>query len=229
MREVGVVLCLLFALAGCARRRAEPYVVDRTPLGADARRHGERELRRMLKDRPAMGHGIREGDALWEWTVGMFAGRGNDRPVPWSAAPPQPGYDADCRMPLDGSAAVIRVRADTDDLEVLWSRAAYELHNSQTRAASELLVRAAMAGSIDKQAYVEGVTRLEYAALGRTWGFYRAIWRPWAHERGIHTERRKWPYRLPSSYGAWIGGFDDPDGYPRDSIGAYYDRVVGRR
>ncbi len=176
-----------------------------------------------------MAHGLREGDALWEWAAGMFAGRGNDRAVLWSPDPPLAGYDADCRQPRDGSAAVIRVRDNTDDPELLWFRAAYELHNSQSSAAVDRLAGAAMAGSIGKDAYVEGVTRLEFVALGKTWDFYRAIWRPWAVERGLPTDGRKWPYRLPSRYEDWIRQYDDPDGYPWNSIALYYDRVAGTR
>lgn len=219
---------LLLALAGCAQRRPDaPYVADRTPLSLDARHHGERELRRMLDDRPPMGEHIREGDAVWEWAVGMFAGRGNDRAVRWSPVPPLAGFDADCTMPRDGSPAVIRVRAEPADAELLWIRAAYELHNSQNSANASRLDRAAMDGSIGRDAYVEGAARSEYVALGRTWDFYRAVWCPWAKERGLPTDRRKWPYRLRASYEAWIARYKDPDGYPWNPMGLHHDRIAG--
>jgi hypothetical protein len=225
----GACVVVWFLTVACVARRPDtPYALDRTPLTPDARRHGERELRRMLEDRAPMAHGLREGDALWEWASGMFAGRGSDRPVLWNAGPPQLGYDADCRHPRDGSPAVIRVRDNTEDAEVLWYRAAYELHNGQNSAAAGRLARDAKAGSIGKDAYVEGITRLEYAALGKTWDFYCAIWRPWAVESGVPTDRRKWPYRFPSRYEDWFRQYDDPDGYPWNSIGLYYDRVAGR-
>ena len=57
-------------------------------VSADALRHGQRQLRELLKDRPELARQGESAKPLFEWAVRKFAGEDLGEEIFWDAADP---------------------------------------------------------------------------------------------------------------------------------------------
>src|SRR5262245_57989986 len=77
-------------------------------LSKAALQHGEEQVRKMLKDRPAMAKNIELGDALWRWAARKFAGEDLEDTIDWDPTPPREA-SADHSVPWEERRGSIRV------------------------------------------------------------------------------------------------------------------------
>jgi tetratricopeptide (TPR) repeat protein len=180
-------------------------------LTDDASKHGETQLRKMLADRPAMAEFVKEGDALWTWTVRKFAGEDAGFPVDWNGEPVK-GFEAHHGGPLSaeehGMIAVNDIPESDDQspgerFDDLWSSAVFELHDIDGTAGFAALNLAARNGEITKSECCRRLESLEVGAGNRTRQFYVTVYLPWA-------ERAKLPATSPRNW--QCDEWDDPSG-----------------
>ena len=82
-----------------------------TRLSAEALRHGQRQVVRMLHDRPAMAQFGTDSVFLRGWAARKFAGEDFGTPIDWDPSPPVHS-DAEHLAPGGGEHAAILVEAD---------------------------------------------------------------------------------------------------------------------
>ena len=90
--------------------------------------HGEKQVRAMVADRPAMTRIVSPGDTVWTWVARRFDGEGLSYRIYWDPTPPEGGATAQHFYPSQGRRATIRLRR-SDHPSVLWSSAVFELLN----------------------------------------------------------------------------------------------------
>ncbi len=93
--------------------------------------HGEKQVRAMVADRPAMARIVSPGDEVWRWVAQRFDGVGLSYRVFWDSALPADGASASHRYP-HGERPWIRLKPSTNAQE-LWSAAVFELLNQGGR------------------------------------------------------------------------------------------------
>jgi hypothetical protein len=202
-------------------------------LPADALAHGERRVRAMLADRPAMAQHVSPGSPVWQWAARKFAGEDLAGPVDWDPSPPRDS-GADHTSPTPERCGSIRVRkfaAKLDEqgapatFDECWRRAVFELHNLAGAADFQRAAAAAAAGKLTEEEYVCQICQAEYRAAQRTRAFYIGVYLPWALEHGVKTDPRRW-------YTWWWGPaekvldrFTDRDAYPWRPYSRYYWRL----
>jgi hypothetical protein len=199
------------------------------------KRWGERQVRRMLSDRPFMRGEIDEHDELWNWAISRFAGVDTSRRVLWN--PAQPISEAQC-IPHSrfnyGQILVSRCylagQKKGKDLtfEDAWSSAAFELQNLKLSENHNRLVKQARVGSITKQAYVRSVMALEFIAMQETRAFYVTVALPWMAKKQHVTDPELW-YTHSACWGSFddfLAEFSDALQFHFDSYGEFYDECA---
>ena len=84
----------------------------------------------------------------------------------------------------------------------------------------------ALDGKLSREEWVRGCTRLEYNALQRTKTDFAKLWLPLAGTRFITINKTFWGADIAETYEGWISLYRDPNDYPWDVFGAYYDRQI---
>src|SRR5262249_48765661 len=84
----------------------------------------------------------------------------------------------------------------------------------------------ALDGKLSREEWVRGCSRLEYNALQRTKGDFTKLWLPLAGTRFMTITKSFWGADTPATYESWISPFRDPNDYPWDVFGAYYDSKI---
>ncbi len=202
-------------------------------LSAAALKHGDEQVRQMLKDRPAMAKHVAPGSRLWQWAARKFAGEDLGDTIDWDPAPPRDA-GADHTPPTRAKRGSIRVRkfaAKLDEqgaaatFDECWRRAIFELHNITGAADFQRAQAAAAAGKLTEEEYVRQVCQAEYHAAQRTRAFYVRVYLPWAIGHGVKTDPRRW-------YTWWWGAaenvldrFPNRDAYPWRPCARYYWRL----
>ena len=88
------------------------------------------------------------------------------------------------------------------------------------------LYELAIKGELSREEWIRENSRLEYGALRRTAEDYVRLWQPLAMTRPASTTSAFWGGDVPPSYESWISLYRDPDGYPWDVFGRYYDQQI---
>jgi tetratricopeptide (TPR) repeat protein/protein involved in polysaccharide export with SLBB domain len=172
----------------------------KTPLSADAMRHGERQLRQMLKDRKAMEKHGKLAEPLYQWAIRKCAGEDLGEAVFWNAGNPTPHVDGDNQRPMDEEPGWIRVREEHGDgpelgrrsFEDVWCTAVFELYNIANSDDFQRLDRRALRGEVSRVQYVTETIRIESRAAEKTRSFYIHVFLPWAKQHKIATNPISW-------------------------------------
>lgn len=197
---------------------------------------GEEQVTRMAKDRPEMGRYVSKTDAVWQFCARAFAGEAIGEPVLWENGMPEGDrYTSDHQDPFEGKRGYIRVRkvygagderGRALSCEELWSCVVYEIENIRNCKGFDALYETALQGRMSREEWVRENSRLEYDALRRTAKDYEQLWLPLAETRQIFSKNAFWGTDIPATYEAWISQYRDPDGYPWDVYGRYYDLSI---
>jgi tetratricopeptide (TPR) repeat protein len=161
---------------GDAGQNYQPTTVKE--LAPEALAHGEEQVRRMLRDRPAMAKHVASGDKLRVWAARKFAGEDLDRLVDWESVQPRSALAESSAGDGDMHAA-IRVASAIDlssDVEAgfddLWSRAVFELLNVGASRDWERQFAKAYEGSVTSDQFVQALMAGEVSVTQRTRAFY---------------------------------------------------------
>src|SRR5262249_23961833 len=169
-------------------------------LSADALRHGEEQIRKMLHDRPAMAEHVEPGSEVWNWAVRKFAGEDLGSPIDWDAEPPRKETDGQTHPMTDTRPAAIHVAQRSSDgpadreltFGELWAAAVFELHNALESKSFVRLNEQALEGKLSREEYVIGYCDVEERSAQRTRAFYLSVFLPWARSHGIDTSPDEW-------------------------------------
>ncbi|MBN1341986.1 MAG: hypothetical protein JXQ73_04860 [Phycisphaerae bacterium] len=195
--------------------------------------YGQAQVRRMLKDRPTMAEHVKEGDAIWQWAVGRFAGEDLGLRVHWDPNRPRPGWYYERLFPWKDQEPLIRVNdvyaAEANAPEPMtftdsWGYTVSALYEIAEARRYLQVYEDGVEGRISRHDYIVRNAKADYRVAERVAGFHRTVWTPWARDKGIAIA----PFRISAKYCAtyetWFDQFKDPDSwYPWGSWGVYYD------
>jgi tetratricopeptide (TPR) repeat protein len=173
-------------------------LTDKT-LDPEAFAHGEKQVRKMLKDRPLMAKHVAPGDALWTWAVRKFAGEDLGQLIDWDADPPTVS-SAETKPAKGSEHAFIRIAErqpggddESSQFEKLWTCAVFELNNSAASAEFLRLDQQVRQGNLTCEQYVEACLNSEQPASQRTRAFYLNYYLNWMQQHGsLKTDPREW-------------------------------------
>lgn len=198
--------------------------------------HGTKQIREMIKDRPEMGLFVKEGDTIWNWTVRQFAGESTKCKIFWSPdellqeKPPEYVSFVNMDSPEGPGSIMIRRYNKSGvpiDGERLWSACVFELLNAKYFGLNQHKIHDDVYKmSLSKAEYIERITRCEYQARLETAAFYSKYWRPYAETNSLTATDWYWRPNTPATYEEWMKQFTDPNAYPFDDYGNYYDRNI---
>lgn len=221
-----------FSSAGTLPGLPEP----KTNLSPAELAFGERQMARMVKDRPELKRYVSRTDAVWQFCVRAFAGEVIGEPIFWENSLPEGyAYLADHQDPYQGRRGNIRIRRTYPSgsessrplsCEELWSCAVFEIENIRNYKAFNALFEQALKGALSREDWVRENSRLEYGALRRTAEDFARLWLPLATSRRISSNSELWAVDIPTTYESWISLYRDPAGYPWNAYGRYYDRQI---
>jgi tetratricopeptide (TPR) repeat protein len=206
-------------------------------LAPEALQHGEEQVRRMVRDRPAMARFDKESDFLRQWAVRKFAGEDFGEPFDWDPAPPKDS-DAENVAPTGGRRACIRVeplysvgpnKGKPRGFEELWAGAAFELHNINYARQFLRLHEEAGEGKLSKEQFVADIWKYEYLAAQRTRAFYVQVFLPWAEKQKLPTDPGLWFAAWWESAADTLAGFMDKTAYPWRPYARQYDWMTVHR
>jgi hypothetical protein len=207
-----------------------------TNLSAADLAFGEEQMSKMAKDRPEFGRFVTKDDAIWQFCVRAFAGAAIGEHIVWdNTLPEDKGYRSENLGPYDGQPAFIRIRNNSDSAgdrgrplscEELWSCAVFEIENIRNHKAFMALFYQALHGKLTREEWIRGCTRLEFQAMQRTKRDSVTLWLPLVETRSISFTKSFWGLNSPDTYERWISLYRDPNDYPWNVFGAYYDQKI---
>ncbi len=158
---------------------------------------GEKQLKQMLKDRPAMALYVTQGDDLWNWTVRQFAGEvsgvevgwnntwygpeaggRNDRDAATTFWPPSDKIHVTVTAKYGGLGNLknqAELKGKPKDGPMLWYDTIFELFNSQKMVRFMKVCRRAMEGKIDRETFILEIDMVENGTRKEAFDFYQNI------------------------------------------------------
>jgi len=197
---------------------------------------GEQQVSSMVHDRPELARYVSRDCALWQFCVRAFGGEAIGERILWdNNLPAGKEYRSDHMAPYAGQSGRIRIRKNYAagpergqalSCEELWSCAVFEIENIRNFRAFLALYYKALNGELSREEWIRANSKLEYGALRRTAGDYRRLWQPLALARQQLSSAEFWGLEIPATYEEWISQYRDPNSYPWDVFGRYYDEQV---
>ena len=187
------------------------------PLTKADMRFGERQVKRMLSDRPQMRGLIKKRDELWMWTARQYAGEYTGRRYNWQKNPETSGTGVDKfgawhNFDVDTGSGYVTVKKTREDgllatPEQMWAGVIYELFNVRNDSDFQEAWADVLAHKLSKADYTARSTRLEYNALKELSKFYSTNWKPQAQKFGYESLSWYWFPELPDTYEAWVAKY----------------------
>ena len=154
-------------------------------LSREALRHGEEQVRRMLKDRPAMAEHVNPGDKLWTWAVRKFAGEDLGSLINWDPGSPALGSSVSPPFGIHHAHMKVALRRPKEEnyapreFHDLWSSAVFELYNAMSFREFARIEEQAQSGQLTRDQYVLALLNAEELAAQRSRAFYIKFLVPW--------------------------------------------------
>ena len=205
---------------------------------------GNEQVTQMLKDRPAMAtysdskgvvHTLAPDDPLFVAAATLFEVDGSVTHIAWNSQQPTTMCEIADHSISTAQNPVTWIRLSTTEpcyntgaipFERLWSALFFEFENILNDSFFTSLTHDAYAGKFSKCEWVEQTTRLEYSALNLQKTFYLSTFAPWATGHDFVSNSGLWKSTLPSTYESWAATFKNPNSYPWDSWGSFYDNQI---
>ncbi|MEN6452342.1 MAG: tetratricopeptide repeat protein [Thermoguttaceae bacterium] len=206
-------------------------------LSAESLRHGQEQVRRMLRDRPAMAQYSQAAAFVRDWAARKFAGEDFGDLIDWDPSPPLHS-DAEHLAAAGNDHAAILVEENYTSgpnegkprsFEELWAGAIYELYNVSYSREYVRLNDEADQGKISKEAFVGGILKSELLAAQRTRAFYVRVFLPWAAKQKLATNPAHWFCDWWDSTENLLASFPDKSLYPWHPYGRTYDWMAVHR
>ncbi len=196
---------------------------------------GMTQVDKMMKDRKPMSFLVKKGDPIYTWVVRQFAGEACGERISWNAEEDlgKPSeYRADHCYPSKDERAYIRIRSNNGagnfyDEHSLWESCIFELHNIRNFKAFEKVFHDACKGKMTKDEWLRRNTLIEYKSNIAVKDFFYRHWAPYLQAKGIDSGEHLWNVDwTPNTFDKWIKAYNDPNGYPWDYWGTYYDNQI---
>lgn len=181
---------------------------QKKPVNSAAIARGEQQVRRMLRDRPAMAAFGEKARVLHEWAARKFAGEDLRQEMLWDAS--EPVFDAENLVPSGDRPGRIRIRGEYRDgpdkgkerpFEQMWRDTVFELYNIANAQDFQQAAQEVAAGKLAKKEYVIRVIEYESRAAEKARAFYIHVFLPWAKEQRAPTRPSLWYIAQRSSPG----------------------------
>lgn len=205
---------------GTANRPAQKHLAlpaTQYPLTKADIRFGERQVKRMLSDRPQMRRLIKKRDELWIWTARQYAGEFTGRRYNWQKNPDTSGSGVDQfgawhNFDLEKNSGYVTVKKTREDgllatPEQMWAGVIYELFNVRNDSDFQEAWNDVLAHKLSKADYTACSTRLEYNALKELSRFYCSNWKAQAQKFDYESSSWYWFPDLPDTYEAWVSKY----------------------
>jgi hypothetical protein len=192
-------------------------------------------MARLAADRPELTRYVSKADPVWQFCARAFAGELLGERIRWDSGLPANDYPADHATPTKDQKAFIRVRktyasgenrGQPLSCEELWACVVFELENIRSSKAFLALHERGLRGELTREQWIGEHTRLEYNAFRRTAHNYARLWQPIGLSRALTSQSEQWGIGLPPTYEAWLAQYRDPNGYPWNPYGRFYDNVI---
>jgi hypothetical protein len=202
-------------------------------------RHGHVQLNRMISDRPAMGAYLNRSDELWNWATRKYSSKILVSPLIWDSEPPDdPMCSAQHFTPYDGEPGKVCITDFPYDgtkgdkptaFEILWSFAAFELHNIENSKDFLALYHGALRGTISEEEYVKTSCTLEYKAIQRTRRWYVEVFLPHVQKYDLPTNPALWRCEWWGKSEDAFALYTDKKSYPWVPYAEYYRQLRAER
>lgn len=209
-------------------------------------RHGNKQVVKMLADRPAMAsytsssgkkQKVTRQDHIWQWAATRYGTRIHAARVEWDNHPVQCGmeYIAEHDTPENGENGRIRIRSIFTDeyhrtrratFDELWSACVFELFNIQSSVAFDGIYTQAINGDLSRDEWLRLNTQLEHKALMKEVAFFRTVWVPWCKQRKRAWDSKAWDLDTPTDYAKWIRQYQVPGNSYIAYWQDYYDEEI---
>lgn len=224
---LGALLALSTSVIGTSRA-AEPSAADL--------RHGQKQLQRMLEDRPEIAvyrakgspvtRYITESDAPWQWAQRAYAGSQVGERVFWDHRPPLHESSSDSTSPYFHGLYSVRLHAlsqvKTKDLEYAWARFVYEMLTMSRATERDQLAHLVYSRQVTPAAAVREYARLQWSVDKQVEQFYHQTWQPWARTRGIPSHPHFWSHDHLSTFESWY----EEQRASYDYVRTYYEELL---
>jgi tetratricopeptide (TPR) repeat protein len=211
-------------------------------LSPEALKHGQKQVDKMLADRPAMAQYGDEAAFLRNWAARKFAGEDVGSLIDWDPTVPLHS-DAENLAPegkLHGSIMIEPRYTDGPkqgqprSFEELWAGAVFELHNINYAKEFVRLHKEADQGKVSKRDFVSGIVKYEVLAAQQTRAYYIQEFLPFAINKKLPTDATLWFTNWWVQPDDALQQFTDKTAYPwrpyaRDHDWSTVDRYWRRR
>lgn len=172
-------------------------------------RHGERQLHRMIHDRPRMLGYLTKGDSAYEWVVRQFAGEHTGYRIYWNRKKTAAGNLGENHYKYGSRKAMIRVSSlnpmsVNHSGEKLWGTAIFELLNIRNGPSFYKAYSDANEGRLSLNEWVVINTKLEFEAYKKANDFYKQIWLPLMDSKKIESRERAWTMIVADTHEQWM-------------------------
>jgi tetratricopeptide (TPR) repeat protein len=203
------------------------------PLSPEALKHGQEQVRRMLRDRPPMAEYSPQAEFLRTFAARKFAGESLGSPIDWDPSPPLHS-DAEHIAPSahEHGSIVLELYGHHRrhrSFEELWAGAIYELHNINYSKHYVDFHRQAAEGKVTRRQFVAGIVRYEVLAAQETRAFYANLYLPFAAKQNLPTDPSLWFAEWWEQPDDALQGFTDESEYPWNPYGRQYDWIDAKR
>jgi hypothetical protein len=225
LRHIGLVLA---AIAFMRVTAAEPI--------SEAMRHGQKQVQRMLDDRPGMAlyraegspvtQYITESDAPWQWAQRAFAGVYVNERVFWDHRLPPNERRSDSTSPYHNALYSITLRPpariDPEHFEHTWARLVYEMHRMSRDTQRSRIATLVQYRWVPVDTAVQEYARIYWSVRKELELFYHQTWRPWAESRSLPVHPRLWMLDHTGTFDSWYE--ENPDRF--DYMRKYYQDLL---
>jgi tetratricopeptide (TPR) repeat protein len=149
------------------------------PTDSAAIHRGEGQVRKMLRDRPAMAAFGERAAVLYEWAARKFAGEDGREEILWDAS--EPAFNAENLAPSGAGPGCIRIRGQYRDgpdkgkerpFEEMWRDTVCELYNVGNAQDFQRTAERAAAGELTKAGFATRMIEIESGAAEKARAFY---------------------------------------------------------
>lgn len=223
-----VALTLVLGASVITSPAAEPSAHDL--------KHGQKQLQRMLDDRPGMAlyraegspvtHYLDETDAPWQWAQQAFAGSYVNERVFWDHRPPSGDHLSDSTNPSYHGLYSVSLRPFSSmnirQFEDAWSRLVFEMLSISRAPEIDRLYDLVYGRQLSIDAAVREFARLHWSIKKQVEQFYHQTWRTWARSRGMPSHPHLWSHDHLGTFESWYEETASTYNYMRK----YYERIL---
>lgn len=196
---------------------------------------GMAQTDKMIQDRKPMAFLVQKGDPIYTWVSRQFAGEACGERVSWNPDEnlgKPPNYKSDHCYPSKNERPYIRIRSGKDKDEVydehlLWECCIFQLFSLRNFESYDQNYNDACNGKFTKDEWVRKNSENEFNTNKTVKDFFYKSWAPFLKSKGIDYREHTWEVEwTPSTFDEWMAAYSDPDGYPWDFWGTYFDTKI---